>query len=101
MLSSHLFFRLPLPLVPFSVLCRIVLAMPEALEMWRYHLSFCFFTLLADHHALHLHSGFCCEPPRSLHGLCMKCSEVSHSILDPSHDFYYQGPALTGIKECG
>ena len=35
---------------------------------------------LGDHHALQLHSGFCCEPPRSLHGLCRKCSEVSYSI---------------------
>ena len=35
---------------------------------------------LGDHHALQLHSGFCCEPPRSSHGLCRKCSEVSYSI---------------------
>ena len=35
---------------------------------------------LEDHHALQLHSGFCCEPPRSSHGLCRKCSEISHSI---------------------
>ena len=26
-----------------------------------------------------LHSGFCCEPFRSSHGLCRKCSEVSYS----------------------
>ena len=35
---------------------------------------------LGDHHALQLHSGFCCEPPRSSHGLCRKCSEISYSI---------------------
>ena len=35
---------------------------------------------LGDHHALQLLSGFCCEPPRSSHGLCRKCSEVSYSI---------------------
>ena len=35
---------------------------------------------LGDHHALQLHSGFCCEPPRLSHGLCRKCSEVSYSI---------------------
>ena len=29
-----------------------------------------------DHHALQLHSGFCCKPPRSSHGLCGKYSEV-------------------------
>ena len=35
---------------------------------------------LGDHHALQLQSGFCCEPLRSSHGLCRKCSEVSYSI---------------------
>ena len=35
---------------------------------------------LGDHHALQLHFGFCCEPPRSSHGICRKCSEVSYSI---------------------
>ena len=35
---------------------------------------------LGDNHALQLHSGFCYEPPRSSHGLCRKCSEVSYSI---------------------
>ena len=35
---------------------------------------------LGDHHALQLHSGFCCEPLHSSHGLCRKCSEVSYSI---------------------
>ena len=35
---------------------------------------------LGDHHALQLHSRFCCEPPRSSHGLCRKCSEVPYSI---------------------
>ena len=35
---------------------------------------------LGDHHILQLHSGFCFEPPRSSHGLCRKCTEVSYSI---------------------
>ena len=35
---------------------------------------------LGDHHALQLRSGFWCEPPRSSHGLCRKCLEVSYSI---------------------
>ena len=35
---------------------------------------------LGDHHALQLHSSFCCEPPRLSHGLCRKYSEVSYSI---------------------
>ena len=46
MLSSHLFFCLPLLLAPFTVPCRIVFAMPEELEMWPYHLSFRFFTMV-------------------------------------------------------
>ena len=35
---------------------------------------------LVDHHALQLHSGLCCEPPHSSHGLCRKYSELSNSI---------------------
>ena len=46
MLSSHLFFCLPLLLAPFTVPCRIVFAMPEDLEMWPYHQSFRFFTMV-------------------------------------------------------
>ena len=46
MLSSYLFFYLPLLLAPFTVPCRIVFAMPEHLEMWPYHLSFRFFTMI-------------------------------------------------------
>ena len=57
---------------------------------------------LRHHHALQLQSGFCCDPPRSSDGLCRKCYEVSYIIssqgLDPSLDFCYQGPALTGIR---
>ena len=44
MLSSYLFFYLPLLLAPFTVPFRIVFAMPEHFEMWPYHLSFRFFT---------------------------------------------------------
>ena len=57
MLSSHLFFCHPLLLAPFTVLCWIVFAMSQDLEMWPYHLSL----WLGDHHTLQLHSGFCCE----------------------------------------
>ena len=46
MLASHLFFCLPLLLAPFTVPCRIIFAMPEDLEMWPYHLSFRFFTMV-------------------------------------------------------
>ena len=43
-LSSHLFFCLPLFLFPFTVPCRIVFAKQEDLETWPYHLSFRFLT---------------------------------------------------------
>ena len=39
-LSSHLFFRLPLYLFPFTVPCRSVFVKPEDLETWPNHLSF-------------------------------------------------------------
>ena len=79
-LSSHLFFCLPLLLAPFTVPCRIVFAMSEDLEMWPYHLSFLFFIMVRRSSCTPLHSGFCCESPRSSHGLCRKYSEVSYSI---------------------
>ena len=43
-LSSHLFFSLPLFLFPFTVPCRIVFSKPEDLETWPNHLSFRFLT---------------------------------------------------------
>ena len=46
MLSSHLFFCLPLLLAIFTLPCRIVFVMPDDLEMWPYHLSFRFFTMV-------------------------------------------------------
>ena len=79
MLYSQLFFCLHLLLAPFNVPCRIVFTMPEDLEMCTIWVSVSL-PWLGDHHALQLHSGFCCEPPRSSHGLCRKCSEVSYSI---------------------
>ena len=45
---------------------------------------------LGDHHALQLHSGFCCETPRSSHGLCRKCSEVSYSISSQGLESFSQ-----------
>ena len=43
-LSSHLFFCLPIFLFPFTVPCRIVFAKPEDIETWPNHLSFRFLT---------------------------------------------------------
>ena len=100
MLSSHLFFCLPLLLAPFTVPCRIVFAMPEDLEMWPYHLSFRFFimvrrsscTLDSFANLLVRHMVFV--------GNVQKSPIASHlEGLDPSSDFCCQGPALTGIKE--
>ena len=45
-LSSHLFFCLPLLLAPFTVPCKIVFVMPQDLELWPYHLTFHFFTMV-------------------------------------------------------
>ena len=45
MLSYNLFFCLPLLLAPFTVPCRTV-STPEDLKMWRYHLSFLFFSMV-------------------------------------------------------
>ena len=61
-----------------------------------------FLPWLGDYHALQLHSGFCCEPPRHMVfvGYVQKSPIASHlKGLDPSLDFCCQGPALTGIKE--
>ena len=43
-LSSHLFFSLPLLLLLFTVHCRIVFAKPEDLQTWSNHLRVCFLT---------------------------------------------------------
>ena len=105
MLSSHLFFCLPLLLAPFTVSCRIVFAMPKDLEMWPYHLSFRFFTMvrrssctpvafwiLLQANLLVRHMVFV--------GNVQKSPIASHlKGLNPSLDFCCQGPALTGIKE--
>ena len=107
--SPILFFCLPLLLGPFTVPCRIVFAMPEDLEMWPYHRSFCFFTMvrrssctpiafwirnildsvanLLVRHIVFV--GNVQKPPIAFH----------LKGMDPSLDFCSQGPALTGIKE--
>ena len=79
MLSSH-HFCLPLLFAPFTVSCRTVFAIQRILRCGYTICVSVSLSWLGDHHALQLHSGFCCEPPRSSHGLCRKCSEVSYSI---------------------
>ena len=89
MLSYHLVSSVPLLLVPFTVPWIIVFAMTKDPEMWPYHLSFRFFTMVY-HHALQLHSGFCCEPPCSSHGLRRKYSEVSYSISSQGLESFFR-----------
>ena len=79
MLSSYLFFCLPLLLAPFIVPCRIVFAMPEHLEMWPYHLSFRFLTMVRSS-CIPVAFWILLRTSCSSHGLCRKCSEVSYSI---------------------
>ena len=55
-----------------------------------YHLSFIFFTMVGEHHALQLYSGFCCKPPRSSHGLCRKYTEVFFSISPQGFGSFYR-----------
>ena len=101
MLPSCL-FCLPL-LAPFTVPCRIVLAMPEDLEMWPYHLSFIFFTMVRRSSSTPV--AFWILLRTSLFGTVFvgniqKSPIASHlKGLDPSLDFCCQGPALTGLKE--
>ena len=80
-LSSHLFFCRPLLLAPFTVLCRIVFAMPEDLEMWPHHLSFRFFTMVRRSSCTPIAFWFLSRTSSFVtwsHG--RKCSEVSYSI---------------------
>ena len=104
MLSSHLFFCLPLLRVPFTVPCRIVFAMPEELEMWPYHLSFRFFTMVRRSSCTPVAFWILLRTSSfvtwSFEGNVQKSPIASHHKgLDPSFDFCCQGPALTAIKE--
>ena len=93
-LSSRL-FCLPFLIALFTV----VFAMPEDLEMWPYHLSFRFFTMVRRSlctvaNPLVCHMVFV--------GNVQKSSIASHlKGVDPSLEFCCQGPALTDIRECG
>ena len=56
-LSSHLFFCLPLYLFPFTVPCRTVFTELSDLETWPNHLSFCFLSKVRSS------SYSFCKPP--------------------------------------
>ena len=102
---SHLFFCLPLLLVPVTVPCRIVFAMPEELKMWSYHLSFLFFTMVRRSSCTPITFWILLRTSLFVRhmvfvGNIQKSPIASHlKGLDPSLDFCCQGPALTGIKE--
>ena len=104
MSSSQLFFCRPLLLAPFTVPRQNCLR--HARGSWDVAISseFPFFTMVRRSSWTPV--AFCCEPPRSSHGLCRKFSDVSYTILSqglglPSVDFCCQGPALRGINEGG
>ena len=80
MLSSHLFFCLPLLLAPFTDPCRIVFAIPEDLEMWPYHLIFRFFTMVRRSSCTPVVFWILLQTSLFVTCLCRKCSEVSYSI---------------------
>ena len=61
-LSSHLFFCLPLFLSPFTVPCMIVFAKPEDLETWPNHLSFRFLTRVGTSSYSPMAAWTFCEP---------------------------------------
>ena len=102
MLSSHFLFCLPLLLAPFTVPCRTVFAMPEDFEMWPYHLSFRFFTMVRRSSCTPILDSAANLLVRHMVfvGNVQKSPLASHiKGLDPSLDLCCQGPALTGIKE--
>ena len=76
--------------------------MPEDLEMGHTISVSASSPWVGVYHALQLHPGSCCEPPHSLHGLCnVQKSPIAPPLngLDPSFEFCWHGPALTGIEE--
>ena len=88
MLSSHLFFWLPLFLFPFTVPCKIVFAKPEGLETWPYRLSFRFLTRFRSSSYFPMAVWIFCEPPHWYNGLCMKYSLASGSISSQKTAFF-------------
>ena len=70
MLSSHLFFCLPLLRPPCTVPCRIVLASPEDLVMCPYHFSLRLLLWSRGLRGAQLLAEFCFAPLRLRCGLC-------------------------------
>ena len=103
-LCFHLFFCLPLLLAPFTVPCRIVFTMLEDLEMWPYHLSFRFFTMVRRSSCTPFAFWILLRTSSFVTWFFVenvqKSPIASHlKGLDPSREFCCQGPALICIKE--
>ena len=79
-LSSHLFFCLPLLLFPFTAPRRIVFATPEDSKTWPNHLSFRFLTRVRSSSYSPMAAGSFCEPSHCYHGPCTKCPIASGII---------------------
>ena len=102
-LSSHLFFCLPLFLFPFTVPWRIVFAKPEDLETWPNHLSFCFltrtiYTLKLWNLSLpvRMYMKCCCTTLGINIGSC----GISRLLKLYVKIFYVMGRVLTGELSC-
>ena len=77
-LSSHLFLCLSCLLLPFTVLCKTVLARPGERETWSNHCSLRLFMMVRRFPAGSWHGL-----PRWKHGLCMRCVISCGSTLFP------------------
>ena len=92
-------FCRPLCLAPFTVPCKIVFAMPEDLEMWPYHPSFRFFTMVRRSSCTPVASWILLQFLFFVENV-QKSPIASHlKGLDLSVEFCCQGPALIGIEE--
>ena len=89
-LSSHLFFCLPLLLFPFTVPCRIVFAEPVDLETWPNHLSFCFLSMDRSSSYSPMAAWIFLQTSSLIHGHCTKCSITFGSIS-------FQRPAFSSL----
>ena len=87
-LSSHLFFCLPLFLFPFTVPFRIVFAKPEDLETWPNHLSFRFLTRVRSSSNSPMAAWIFLRTSSLVTCPYMKCSIASGSISSQKPVFF-------------
>ena len=87
-LSSNLFFCLPLFLFPFTVPCMIVFLNQKTLRHGQTILAFISWLGSGVCHILRWLLGSFCEPPHWLHGPYMKCSIAFSSISSQKPAFF-------------